>query len=248
MDTPKKAYFFATCLIDLLYPNAGLAGMQLIRRAGWQVSLPANQTCCGQPAYNSGYRKQALQVARAQLDCFPEAIPLVVPSASCAGMFRHHWPTLFAGEADEPRAIALAERTYELTEFLVKVLDLSLDDLGEPVRVAIHHSCSATREMAVTQHLETLLSRLSNVETMPPVRAAECCGFGGTFAIKQADISGAMAEAKADALQATGADRVVSQDCGCLENIRGIFARRQQGLPTEHIAEFLWRRTAGETS
>ncbi|MEW8208390.1 MAG: (Fe-S)-binding protein, partial [Candidatus Thiodiazotropha taylori] len=138
MNQPERVYFFGTCLIDLLYPKAGLAGMALIEREGVKVIYPANQGCCGQPAFNSGYRQEALAVARAQLNCFPKEYPIVVPSGSCAGMVKHHWPELFAGEPDESQAIAAAERTYELTEFLVDVLALQLNDLGQPTKIAIH--------------------------------------------------------------------------------------------------------------
>ena len=243
MQAPERAYFFATCLIDLLYPNAGLAGMQLLRRAGVEVLFPADQTCCGQPAFNAGYRDEALAVARAQLDCFPHDIPIVVPSGSCAGMIKTHWPELFAGQPQEARALAVAARTYELTEFLVDILGVRLTDLGDPIRVAIHTSCSARREMGVADRIETLVAQLGNVEVLTQARKAECCGFGGTFAVKQADVSGAMVKDKTDALRATGAQRVVSQDCGCLMNIGGALERQGNGPETQHIAEFLWERT-----
>lgn len=243
MPVPERAYYFATCLVDLLYPNAGMAGMQLLRRAGVDVIFPGDQTCCGQPAFNSGYRDEALAVARAQLNCFAHPIPIVVPSGSCAGMIRQHWPELFAGQPDEQRALDVAARTYELTEFLVDRLHLRLSDLGEPIKVAIHTSCSARREMGVADRIESLIAQLDRVEVVTQERKAECCGFGGTFAVKQADISGAMVKDKTDALRATGADRVISQDCGCLMNIGGALEHQGDGPGTQHIAEFLWERT-----
>jgi L-lactate dehydrogenase complex protein LldE len=244
LNKPDSVYFFATCLVDLLYPKAGLAGMQLLRREGVDVVFPEQQTCCGQPAFNSGYRDEALQVARAQLACFRRNIPVVVPSGSCAGMLKHHWPELFAGEADELQARGVAARTYELTEFLVDVLDMRLTDLGEPTRIAVHTSCSARREMGVADRIESLLGQLANVEVLEQARKAECCGFGGTFAVKQADVSGAMVKDKTDALRATGATRVVSQDCGCLMNIGGAFDKQGDGPAIQHIAEFLLERTS----
>jgi L-lactate dehydrogenase complex protein LldE len=244
MPAPERIYFFGTCLIDLLYPRAGLAGMQLVRRAGVEVILPRDQTCCGQPAFNSGYRDEALVVARAQLVCFEHEIPVVVPSGSCAGMIKHHWPELFAGQPDEARALAVAQRTYELTEFLVDVLEIDLTDLGEPVRIAIHTSCSARREMGVADRIQSLVAQLDRVEVLTQEREAECCGFGGTFSIKQADISGAMVKDKTDSLRATGASRVISQDCGCLMNIGGALERQGDGPATQHIAEFLLERTS----
>ena len=244
MTKPASVYYFATCLVDLLYPRAGLAGMQLIRREGVDVVFPGGQTCCGQPAFNSGYRDEARDVARAQLRCFADDLPVVVPSGSCAGMIRHHWPELFAGDPDEQRAKAVAARTFELTEFLVDVLDIRLADLGQPTRIAIHTSCSARREMGVADRIESLVGQLGNVEVLEHERKAECCGFGGTFAIKQADVSGAMVRDKPDALRATGAATVVSQDCGCLMNIGGAFDRQGDGPATRHIAEFLLERTS----
>ena len=243
MTRPTAVVYFATCLIDLFYPKAGLAGMQLLRRAGVDVRFPQDQTCCGQPAFNSGYRRDALGVARAQLACLAHDLPVVVPSGSCAGMITQHWPELFAGEPDEAVAREVANRTFELTQFLVDVLDVQLTDLGPPLRVAIHTSCAARREMGVAAHIESLIGQLDAVERLEPTRATECCGFGGTFAVKQADISGAMVRAKTDALRATGAERVVTQDCGCLMNIAGAFEKQGNAPPTQHIAEFLWERT-----
>ncbi len=248
MPKPVEIYFFGTCLIDLLYPKAGLAGMRLIRDAGVRVIFPDDQTCCGQPAFNSGYRDEARAVARSLLDCFPKDIPIVVPSGSCAGMIKHHWPELFAGEPDEAQAVAIAARVFELTEFLVEVLQLSLTDLGPPTKIAIHTSCSARREMGVAAHIETLVGQLANVQLQKQQRKEECCGFGGTFAIKQAHISGAMVRDKTDSLRAAGADRVVSQDCGCLMNIGGALEKQQadgdgDSISTQHIAEFLWERS-----
>ena len=246
MNQPTTIYYFATCLIDLLYPKAGLAGMQLLRRAGVEVIFPPDQSCCGQPAFNSGYRKEALAVARAQLHCFSRDIPIVIPSASCAGMVKHHWPELFAGQADESQALAVAQRTYELSEFLTDVLSIQLHDLGEPINIAVHHSCTAQREMQVADHSQQLLAQLQNVRIQEHERPRECCGFGGTFAVKQGDVSGAMVKAKSASLAATAAERVISQDCGCLMNIGGALQKQGNTLATQHIAEFLWERIYNE--
>jgi len=246
-ERPDAVYIFGTCLIDTLFPQAGLCAMRLLRRAGVRVIYPQDQTCCGQPAYNSGYRDEARRVARAQLAAFPLDLPIVVPSASCAGMLRVHYRELFAGTPDQARAEALSRRVYELTGFLVWVLDLKLDDLGPPVRVALHNSCSARREMGVAGATVALLRRLAQVDLLEPDWATECCGFGGTFAVKQPEISAAMTGDKADAIAATGAEVLVSQDCGCLMNLGGTFARRAEtggtGPRVMHIAEFLWSRT-----
>jgi L-lactate dehydrogenase complex protein LldE len=243
---PDSVYFFGTCLIDLFYPQAGMAGMALLRREGLRVSYPREQTCCGQPAWNSGYREQALQVARAQLGLFPEPWPIVVPSGSCAGMMKQHYPALFAGTPDEALALDVSARVYELTGFLVDVLGTRLSDLGQPTRVAVHTSCSARREMGVADAAESLIGQLAQVQLVEQERKAECCGFGGTFAVKQPDISAAMVKDKTDSLRDCGAERVVSQDCGCLMNIGGALEHQGEGPRTQHIAEFLWERTHAE--
>ncbi|MCB1763467.1 MAG: (Fe-S)-binding protein [Gammaproteobacteria bacterium] len=240
---PERVYFFGTCLIDLLYPEAGLAGMQLIQREGVQVIFPQNQTCCGQPAWNSGYRNEARSVALTQMQCFQQEFPIVVPSGSCAGMLREHYPEMFSGTPQHSAALAFSSRVYELTEFLTQVLRVKLEDLGKPVKVALHVSCSARREMGVSGAHQALLQQLKNVELLEPERKEECCGFGGTFAVKHAEISAAMVEEKANALLATGAETLVSGDCGCLMNITGNLNHRKRDLPGCHIATFLWERT-----
>ncbi len=240
---PNQIYFMGTCLVDLFYPQAGLAGMELIRGAGIEVIYPQKQGCCGQPAFNSGYREEALRVARSQMRCFPREIPIVVPSGSCASMMIHHWPELFAGEVDEAQAQSVADRTIELTRFLVDRLNLQLMDLGEPAEITVHTSCSCRNELKIADRIESLLGQLANVEVLEQPRKAECCGFGGTFTIKQPDLSGAIVSDKCEALESTGATRVVSQDCGCLMNIGGALEKREQTIQPQHIAEFLLERT-----
>jgi L-lactate dehydrogenase complex protein LldE len=240
---PDTVYVFGTCLIDLVVPGAGLAAMRLIERAGVRVVFPQAQTCCGQPAYNSGYRDEARRVAIAQLDAFPADLPIVVPSASCAGMLKVHYPLLLADTPQAARAAAFAGRVVEFTDFLARVLDVRLTDLGPPIRVAVHNSCSSRREMGVADATMDLLGRLAQVELVEPERAQECCGFGGTFAIKQPEISAAMAADKTSAIAATGARILVSQDCGCLMNLGGTLARRGTGPKVQHVAEFIWERT-----
>jgi L-lactate dehydrogenase complex protein LldE len=238
-----QVYFMGTCLADLYYPEVGLAGMQLLRREGLDVIYPKKQTCCGQPAFNSGYRKEALPVARSLMKCFKKNIPIIIPSGSCAGMIKYHWSELFSEELDYKQAISVSNRVFELTEFLVDNLQIKLTDLGKPTKIAIHTSCSCRNEMRVADRIESLTSQLSNVDVSIQERKKECCGFGGTFAIKQADISGAMVKDKTDAIKATNADKVISQDCGCLMNIGGALSKQQSQITSQHIAEFLWERT-----
>jgi len=248
---PAQVYLFATCLVDLFVPQAGLDAVRLLEREGLTVHFPRKQSCCGQPAYSSGNPEDARAVARAQLDLFSEPWPIVVPSGSCAGMMRHHWPKLFEDDAENgPKARALAERVFELTEFLLHVLRLDVAALapaGQPhERVVLHTSCGARREMGTREHGVALVDALPGVTRVEHARESECCGFGGTFSLKHPDISGAMVQDKIASACATGCERLVSADCGCLLNIGHAAAHKGAPLPVEHLASFLWRRTGGE--
>lgn len=250
---PPNVYLLATCLIDQFAPEAGLDTVRLLEREGISVHFPVEQTCCGQPAYSSGYMDEARTVACLQMRQFPRPWPIVVPSGSCAGMMRHHYPKLFAEDSIlGPQAEALAERVFELTEFLVHVVGFSRSDVGEPSTIALHTSCHARREMGAHETSHALLAGLHQVNVVRQAREAECCGFGGTFSIRHPAISEAIVTDKVDSLRASGAERVVSADCGCLFNIVGRAAhmdrtagRSTASLPGEHIASFLWRRTHG---
>jgi L-lactate dehydrogenase complex protein LldE len=249
---PADAYLFATCLIDQFVPEAGLDTVRLLEREGIAIHFPQDQTCCGQPAYGSGYPDEARAVARRQIDLFPEPWPVVVPSGSCAAMMRHHYPKLFV---DDPAMLAkslqLADRIFELTEFLVHVAGFAHRDQGEACTVALHTSCHARREMGSHETSTALLETLSQVNVARQVCVEECCGFGGTFAMRHPDISTAIVSDKVECLRASGAERVISADCGCLLNITGRAAKLDEiagvtnpTLPGEHIASFLWRRTS----
>ncbi len=253
---PTDVYFFATCVVDQFFPGAGLDAITLLERLGLRVHFPEEQTCCGQPAYTSGFPEEARKVAAHQLTLFPNDWPVVVPSGSCAGMMKHHYPTLFATDpVRKAQAEKLSGRIYEFTRFLVDVLDYKPQDSGGACTVVLHTSCSARREMNVHTSGKKLLGDLAKVTLAQQDHEAECCGFGGTFSIKQPEISGAMVEDKVQALKATGAERVVSADCGCLMNILGHAAWKdrqaglsQPSLPGEHIASFLLRRTSKENA
>ena len=248
---PRDVYLFATCLVDLFVPEAGLDAVKLLEREGHVVHFPRAQSCCGQPAYSSGNPEQARKVARAQLDLFADPWPVIVPSGSCAGMMRHHWPRLFADEpAMAERARELGERVYELSEFLLRVLRIEWPNPTDaaPERVVLHTSCAARREMGTRAHGVELVDALPGVTRVEHERESECCGFGGTFLLKHPDISGAMVRDKVASACATGCERIVSADCGCLLNIG--HAAKRQGAPiqVEHLASFLWRRTQSATS
>lgn len=240
---PEKVYFFGTCLIDLCYPQAGLAGIELLQREGIQVVYPQAQSCCGQPAYNAGFPDEARKVARQQLKAFPKDYPIIIPSGSCGGMLKHHYPELFAGQPEAAEAQRFASRVSELSEFLVTVLNVKLEDRGQPIKVTWHSSCSALREMRVIDYSKSLLRQLKNVELIELQRERECCGFGGTFSVKQPDISAAMVGDKVADIEQTGASMVLSGDCGCLMNIGGALKHRNIPIPARHVAEFLLERT-----
>jgi L-lactate dehydrogenase complex protein LldE len=247
-DKPQKAYYFGTCLVDMLYPQAGMAGIKLIQSAGVKVVFPPAQSCCGQPAYNAGFPAEARTVARKQIDLFSKDYPIVVPSGSCAGMMRHHYPKLFADDPYLERATHFAERVFELSEFLRHVLQIDLQDRGDPIRVTWHSSCHALREMKITGDSKALIRQLQNVELIELENERECCGFGGTFAVKQPALSGAMVQDKVDDILQTGASRVISGDCGCLMNITGAMAHRQADVSGQHLAEFIWERINGRSA
>ncbi|ARU55684.1 MAG: (Fe-S)-binding protein [Pseudomonadales bacterium] len=246
---PDRVYFFGTCLIDLFYPDAGLSAIQLIEREGVNVIFPQAQSCCGQPPYNSGYREEAIQVAKVQMDALHESIPVVVPSGSCAGMMKFHYPELFKNHLRAKQAQAFSERIIEWSAFLHRVLQIKLEDLGQPTRVALHTSCSARREMGVTEDGLALLRQLQQVDLAEPERASECCGFGGTFSVKQPEIAASMAADKCNAIKQTGAEMLVSGDCGCLMNLEGTLKKSAEyssahTIDSTHLAQFIWQRVS----
>ena len=250
IDKPAQVYFFSTCVIDLMAPGAGLDAIALIRDSGIEVTFPTDQSCCGQPAYTSGFTDEARKVAKAQLGLFEKPWPIVVPSGSCAGMMVLHWPRLFH---DDPqlaaRASDIASRVVEWTHFARDVLGLAQprqDALATPVKVALHTSCSARREMACHIPGEALLKALPGVEVVEQARAAECCGFGGTFSARHPAISGAMVNDKLDSVCDSGAEVLVSGDCGCLLNMHLAAEKRravgEKHARVVHLASFIRER------
>ncbi len=240
---PAQVYLYGTCLVDSFYPQSGLDAIELLTKQDIEVIYPQGQTCCGQPAYNSGYQDQAKAVALHQIKQFELDIPIVVISGSCGGMMRHHYPALLA---DEPGIQAFCDRIYEFSEFLVHVLNIQLFDSGNKERVALHTSCAARREMGAHETSKKLLEQLSNVELVEHQYESECCGFGGTFAVKHGDISVAMVEDKTKHLLAEDTVRYISGDWGCMMNIDGALAHQKQPLRGEHIASFLLDRSVGD--
>jgi L-lactate dehydrogenase complex protein LldE len=234
---------FVTCLGDAFYPEAGEATVRLLHRLGIAVDFPQGQTCCGQPALNAGFRQQARDVAQRNLTLFAHAEYIVVPSGSCAAMWRVFYPELFA---DDPtlgaQAEALAARTYELAEFLVDVLEM--EDVGAVFhgKVAYHASCHLLRELGVSTQPRQLITQVEGTEYVPMDLAEQCCGFGGTFAVKYPEISDAMLRHKVASLKRTGADTLVSCDAGCLMHIAGRLRRQGENMRIMHLAELLASR------
>jgi L-lactate dehydrogenase complex protein LldE len=233
---------FVTCLIDSFRPSAAFAAVKLLEEAGCSVQVPASQTCCGQPAYNSGDRKTARELAQLAIAAF-ESIPvIVVPSGSCAGMLSKHYPELFDPESEPSwaaRANGFASRVRELTAFLAD--DLCVDFAGRsfPYRVTYHDSCSAVREMGVAAQPRMLLKSLDSMELAEMSDREVCCGFGGAFSIKYPDISNAIVSQKVERALETKADVLTGVDLGCLMNIAGKMARQGKAIDVRHIAEVL---------
>lgn len=239
----SRVSLFVTCIVDQLFPRVGLAMAEVLERAGWEVDFPEAQTCCGQPAFNSGYREEAREVARHFLRVFEGAEYVVVPSGSCTSMITHHYPELFAKEPEwQKRALELKPRIYEFSQFLLEVA--RVEDVGARLKrvVTYHDSCHALRELRVKEGPRKLLAAVRDLELREMSPAEECCGFGGTFAVKFPEISGGMARSKIEAIVGTGADTVVSVDSSCLMQIQGALSRAGLPIRTMHLAEVLASR------
>jgi L-lactate dehydrogenase complex protein LldE len=228
-----------TCLGDALFPDVGVATVRLLRRLGVEVAFPAAQTCCGQPHFNSGYHDDARELARHAIRTFTGAEKVVTPSGSCAAMVKLEYPELFHDdEGWHAKALDLARRTHELSDFLVNVL--GVEDVGARFEArATYHMACHLRGLGLLTEPERLLRKVRGLELVPLERADECCGFGGSFSVRFPGISGAMVGDKATLIEQTGADVVVATDAGCLMNIGGCLRRRGGRVRTMHLAEVL---------
>jgi L-lactate dehydrogenase complex protein LldE len=230
---------FVTCLVDLMRPSVGFAAAKLLEDAGCTVEVPV-QTCCGQPAYNSGDRGTARDLAERMIDAFRGYDYVVAPSGSCAGMLRAHFPELFADDPNWlPKADALARRTWELTSFLVDVLGVTAVDAAYDGTVTYHDSCSGLRELGVRAQPRRLLASVAGLTLVELPESDVCCGFGGTFAVKYGDISDAIVGAKTKNIEATGAPTVLAGDLGCCMNMAGKLSREGRPVSVRHVAEIL---------
>jgi L-lactate dehydrogenase complex protein LldE len=235
-----KVGLFVTCLVDLMRPRIGFAALKLLEGAGCEVVVPQSQTCCGQPAYNSGDRASALALARKVVAEFEDCEYVVAPSGSCAGMIRTHYPDLFRDDRDAlARAQRVCAKTYELTDFLVNVLRVEAVPGRFAGTVTYHDSCAGLRELDVKAQPRALLAQ-AGVAISEMSQPEQCCGFGGTFAVKFGDISSHIAERKCADIAACGADAVVLGDLGCMLNIEGRLRRRGDTTTRVlHVAEVL---------
>lgn len=236
-----RVALFVTCLVDLMRPRIGFAAIELLEAAGCEVVVPEKQTCCGQPAFNSGDRASAAALARKTIGEFEGYDYLVAPSGSCADQIRTEYPGLLADDPDwHGRAVALAARVYELTDFLVNVAKLDAVPGAYAGEITYHDSCTGLRSLGIKAQPRALLAKLPGVTLREMNGAEECCGFGGTFSVKFGDVSAAIAERKCGNIQAAGTGAVVGGDLGCLLNIEGKLRRMgDEETKVLHIAEVL---------
>ncbi len=238
-ETGPRIGLFVTCLVDLLRPGIGFAAVRLLEDAGCRVEVPV-QTCCGQPAFNSGDRGTTKDLARQAVAAFEPYDYVVVPSGSCGGMIRVHYPELFEDEPDtRARAMALAAKTHELVSFLTDVLKVRRVESVFDQTVTYHDSCSGLRELGIKRQPRALLATVGGLELRELPDAEVCCGFGGTFCVKYPAISNAMVEKKVRNIEATGAGTVLAGDLGCLLNMAGKLQRLGIPVKARHVAEVL---------
>ncbi|GHD17253.1 (Fe-S)-binding protein [Nocardiopsis kunsanensis] len=240
---------FITCVNDTLFPDTGRAVVELLERLGHEVVFPQGQTCCGQMHYNTGYRRPATKLAVRFVQTFDGADAVVVPSASCAAMIREHYPRLGrSGSRLSRKVAALAPRVYDLTELLVDVLGVTDVDAYYPHRVAYHPTCHGLRMLGLGDRPYRLLRAVRGLDLVEVGRPEECCGFGGTFALKNSDVSTAMGADKARQAVDTGAEVLCMVDNSCLMHVGGILQRQRSGVRVAHIAEILARTETSEAA
>jgi L-lactate dehydrogenase complex protein LldE len=235
----KRVGLLVTCLVDLVRPAVGFAAVKLLEDAGCAVEVP-RQSCCGQPAFNSGDRASARELAEQVIATFERYDYVVVPSGSCGGQVRVHYPELFHGDPNwHPRAQAFAAKTHELVSFLTDVLGVSKVAARYAGTATYHDSCSSLRELGIKAQPRRLLASVDGLTLAELPDADVCCGFGGTFCVKYPDISNAIVTKKAEAVAATGADTLLAGDLGCLMNIAGKLQRLGRPVHVRHVAEVL---------
>lgn len=234
-----RVTLFIPCFIDSLYPNVGMSMVHVLEQLGHDVEFPEQQTCCGQPPFNSGYWEEARAVASKQLDVFKDAEVVVSASGSCGAMFKVFYPELFHHQEREAEAKALSAKTWEFSEFLVTKLGVTKLGARFEGRATFHDGCHGLRELGTKQAPRELLKNVEGLELVEMTEAETCCGFGGTFAVKYPQISTAMAEVKCNSICETKADYVISNDSSCLMQIGGWLNRNVGSIKCLHLAEVL---------
>ncbi|GAD18026.1 (Fe-S)-binding protein [Helicobacter fennelliae] len=237
-----RVYFFATCMGAGVFADTCLNAMKLLQNAGAEIIYKKDQTCCGQPSFNSGYYDETRKIALYNMSLFEKDYPIVLPSGSCAGMMKHDYIELFADTPDEVRAREFASRIYEVSEFLVGKLQVRYTDTGEHTKITWHSNCHALRVAKCIPHAKTLLRQLKNVELIELEREEECCGFGGTFSIKEPEISNAMVSEKILDIQNQKVEYLIAGDAGCLLNISGAMKKQGVAIKAMHLYDFLTQR------
>lgn len=240
--TGRTASLFVTCMVDMIYPDTGWSVVEIMEHLGWEVDFPEGQTCCGQPAFNSGYRQPAREVAIEFLRAFQYANVIVTPSGSCAAMVRHEYPILFS-EDDEWRETAerLSSITWELTEFIVDGLGIS--DIGgslsQPQTVSFHDACHGLRLLGLGRQSRVLVDGISNAAVQELEESKVCCGFGGLFSVKMGAVSASMMDGKVQCIEANSADTVLTGDVSCMTQMNGGLSRLGSTKRVRHVADFL---------
>ncbi|EAU41716.1 predicted Fe-S oxidoreductase [Fulvimarina pelagi HTCC2506] len=239
-QTAPDVALFVTCLVDLFRPSVGFAAIKLLEYAGCQVSVPETQTCCGQPAYNSGNREDTKAIAKGVIEAFEGSEYVVAPSGSCGSMIKTHYPQLFAGDPNwGPRAESLSAKTFELVSFLTDVLGVDEVAASHSGTVTYHDACAGLRELGVREQPRQLLKSVSGLTLKELPDANVCCGFGGTFCVKYPNISNVMVTKKANRIAETGAETLLAGDLGCLMNMDGKLKRTDATVAVRHVAEVL---------
>ncbi|OHU81961.1 oxidoreductase [Helicobacter sp. CLO-3] len=237
----KKVYFFSTCIGTAACADTCINAIKLLQNAGVEVIFKKDQTCCGQPTFNSGYYEETKKVALHNMNLFEQDIPIILPSGSCTGMLRVDYIELFEGTEHEERARKFCSRIYELSEYLIKI-GANYEDKGAPVSITWHSNCHALRVARCVDSAKTLLRSLKNVNLVELEREEECCGFGGTFSVKEPEVSNAMVSRKIADIKARNVEYIIAGDAGCGLNISGAMKKQGVGVKYMHLYDFLATR------
>lgn len=242
----ERVYLYATCLGSVAMGRTVVNAIKLLQREGLEVIFKKDQTCCGQPSYNTGYFEDTKKIALYNAEIFNEDYPILVPSGSCAGMMSHDYKELFKGDKDEEKIIKFSNKIYELSDYLDRILKVKYEDKGEKVKVTWHSNCHALRVQKSIQASKNLIRRFANVELVELEHEEECCGFGGTFSVKEPEVSNAMAMTKVQDIINSGCKYIISADGGCLMNIDGTLRRNNVDVKGIHLFDFIIKRLEGE--